>query len=140
MKIAVAAAVLLLAAVVPHGTQAARTKTPVNETCPLIINVPTSISFAQAKGGYIIVSVDNPSGASVSGVTVSYDLSATTTNSTNFPNGGLIALAPGTGSGVQKRGKSSMGAPTPTITSGGRVVTYTGISVGGRYVVIHRIP
>lgn len=131
MKIATAAAALLLAAVAPHGVQATGNKTPVDPDCPLVINVPSSNQFVQAKGGYIIVSVQNPSGAAVSGVTVSYNLGDTMVDSGDFPNGGLIALAPGTGTGVRKRGKSSRGAPAPQITNGGRIVTYTGLTVGG---------
>ena len=131
MKLAIAATALLLAAVVPGGVLAT-TKTPVNTTCPLLITIPTQNQFIQSEGGYIILTVQNPSGASVSGVTVTYDLSSSTTSAGTFPNGGLIALAPGSNkAGVRGRGKSSPGAPAPVITSNGRVVTYPSFTVGG---------
>lgn len=133
MKIAVVAAALLLAAVVP-GAQATSTKTPVDPICPLRINVPTQQQWIQDQGGYIIVTVENPSKATVSGVTVTYNLADSTTNSTIFPNGGLVALQPGSNkAGVRKRGKSSLGAPPPTITNSGRVVTYSNFAVNGTW-------
>lgn len=132
MKLAIAATALLLAAVVPGGVQATRTKAPVNTTCPLLITIPTQNQFIQSEGGYIILTVQNPSGASVSGVTVSYDLSTSMVTGFTGANAGLIALPPGSNkAGVRGRGKSSPGAPAPVITSNGRVVTYSGFTVGG---------
>lgn len=50
-------------------------------------------------------------------------------------SGGLIALQPGSSkAGVRKRGKSSLGAPLPTISPNGRVVTYSNFAVSGTWI------